>query len=329
MTDQIIQLSEPAATRDGFGAGLVEAAKQNPLIYGLCADLTESMRLNQFEQLFPERFVQLGVAEQNLIGVAAGLALAGKIPFAASFAVFSPGRSWDQIRVSIAYSNLNVKIVGGHTGLTTGPDGATHQALEDIACMRVLPNMTVVVPCDARQAYLATLALASHVGPSYLRLSRPVNPSISDDVPFTIGTAQLLKQGADATVIACGETVNQAIKASIQLATDNISLRVINMHTIKPIDKQAIILAANETGVIITAEDHQLMGGLGSAVTEVIAQELNKLISPKLLFEMVGVHDTFGESGSAMELMKKYQLDASAIVKITKKMLKKKGLMGL
>ena len=204
-------MSEQAATRDGFGQGMQDVAKHNTKVYAVCADLTESMRLSNFEQQYPDRFVQVGVAEQSLVGVSAGLALAGKIPFAASFAVFSPGRSWDQIRVSVAYSNLNVKIVGGHAGLSTGPDGATHQALEDIAMMRCLPNMKVVVPCDAAQAEAAVLALAEDIGPAYLRLSRPKLPVLITDVHFEIGKAQELKKGEDLTIIACGDSVHDAL----------------------------------------------------------------------------------------------------------------------
>lgn len=304
-----------AATRDGFGAGLLKAAKKNPNVYGLCADLTESMRMNQFKDEFPDQYAQVGVAEQNLIGVAAGLALAGKIPFAASFAVFSPGRSWDQIRVSVAYSNLNVKIVGGHTGLVTGPDGATHQALEDIACMRVLPNMKVIVPCDALQAEKAVLDLVEDVGPSYLRLSRPKLPVITTDMDFKIGKAQEIKKGGDLTIIACGDSIHDSLEAAQMLSEDGIIAQVINMHTIKHLDAKAIIDAANTTGRILMVEDHQKFGGLGSAVAELICQEINKEINPEIKFDMVAVDDTFGESGSGDDLKKKYKIDSSAIAK--------------
>ncbi len=307
--------SQPAATRDGFGQGLIEVAQKNQQVVGLCADLTGSMRMREFEKQFPKRFVQVGVAEQNLIGVAAGLALGNKIPFAASFAVFSPGRSWDQIRVSVAYSQLNVKVVGGHGGLATGPDGATHQALEDIAMMRALPHMKVVVPCDAEQARQAVHALAADIGPTYLRLSRPKLPVITRSNNFTIGKAQVLKQGVDATIIACGNMVQEALEAANQLADQGLSVRVINMHTIKPLDKQAIITAANETGVIVTAEDHQIYGGLGSAVAEVLAQEQAKGIQQSVKFKIIGVKDEFGESGKAAELLEKYGLTVQIIKK--------------
>ncbi len=307
------KITQKAATRDGFGIGLVEAAKENEKIVGLCADLTGSMRMTEFENQFPERFVQVGVAEQNLIGTAAGLALGGKIPFAGSYAVFSPGRSFDQIRVSVAYSNLNVKVVGGYAGVVTGADGATHQALEDIAMMRALPNMKVVVPCDAEQARQTVHALAEDVGPAYLRLNRPKLPIIIRNGNFKIGQAQLLKQGIDAAIIACGEMVHEALQASNALLEKNISARVINMHTIKPLDKKAIIKAANETGVIVTAEDHQIYGGLGSAVAEVLAKEQGRGIKNRVKFEMVAVQDTFGESGGPKELMDKYEINADHI----------------
>ena len=243
---------ETAATRDGFGVGIVQAAQKNDQVYALCADLTESMRLDKFEQLFLQRFVQVGVAEQNMIGVAAGLALAGKIPFAASFAVFSPGRSLDQIRTSVAYSNLNVKIVGGHAGLSTGPDGATHQALEDIALMRTLPNMTVICPCDAQQAREATVALAKHQGPAYLRLSRPKYPILKHQKPFQIGQAEILQDGDNLTIISCGDAIHSCLEAVKELNKRNISTQLINLHTIKPIDKNRIIQAANKTKHVIT-----------------------------------------------------------------------------
>lgn len=311
MTDN--KMTQAAATRDGFGQGLVQAAAANENIVGVCADLTGSMRMSEFEDKYPDRFIQVGVAEQNLIGTAAGLALGGKIPFAASFAAFSPGRSFDQIRVSVAYSNLNVKIVGGHTGLVTGPDGATHQALEDIAMMRSLPNMKVIEPCDAEQARQAVLALVEDEGPAYLRLSRPKLPIITRNGSFSIGRAQLLKQGVDAAIIACGHMVHEALAAANLLLKKDVSVRVINMHTIKPLDKKMIIKAANETGVIITAEDHQIHGGLGSAVAEVLAQEQGRGIENAPRFKMIAVQDTFGESGSPEKLLKKYGLDAAAI----------------
>jgi len=297
-----------SSTRDGFGLGLVAAAEKNSQVVGLCADLTESIRMNAFAQKFPERFIQVGVAEQNLVGVAAGLALGGKIPFAGSYAVFSPGRSWDQLRVSVCYSNLNVKIVGGHAGLSVGPDGATHQALEDIAITRVLPNLTVVVPCDKEEARRATLALAEQVGPCYLRLGRDkVSEITTAATPFMLGKANTLRSGSDATIIACGLMVQEALKAADQLAQEGVRVRVINMHTIKPLDVETVIAAAKETKYIVTAEEHQIAGGLGSAVAEVVAEH-----SPVPVIR-VGVQDSFGESGTTSELLTKYGLTSAHI----------------
>lgn len=317
-TNQPSQLfNQPTATRDGFGQGLLAAARRNQQIFGLCADLTGSMRLTEFEQEFPDRFVQVGVAEQNLIGVAAGLALAGKIPFAASFAVFSPGRSWDQIRVSVAYAKLNVKVIGGHAGLITGADGASHQALEDIAIMRSLPNFKVIEPADAAQAYQAVQTLANDHGPAYLRLTRPKLPIITDpQKKFTIGQAQILNPGTDAAIIACGAMTHQALQAAqILQQKHNLQARVINMATIKPIDRRTILAAAEQTSAIVTVEDHQIYGGLGSAVAEVLSQELGAVIDKSFKFKIMGIKDQFGESGSPDDLQKKYGLTAQDIVK--------------
>lgn len=298
------------ATRDGFGQGLVEVAQANDQIVGLCADLTESTRMDDFAQAFPERFIQVGVAEQNLAGLAAGFALAGKIPFAASYACFHPANSWGVIRTSIAYSNLNVKIIGGHGGLVTGPDGATHQALEDIALMRVLPNFTVVVPCDAEEARKATHAIAAHTGPVYLRTNKFDQDAITtSDTPFILGKALTLHEGTDITLISCGSVVGQVLEAAHELQNRNISVRVLNMHTIKPLDTEAILKALEETTAIITVEDHQAIGGLGSAVAEVLAQA-----KTHVPFKIMGVADSFGESGTAAELLKKYGLTASHIL---------------
>lgn len=301
------------STRDGFGQGLLEAAQKNSQVVGLCADLTESTRMDGFAKAFPERFVQVGVAEQNLAGLAAGLALGGKVPFAASYACFHPANSWGVIRTSICYSNLNVKIVGGHAGLVTGPDGATHQSLEDIATMRVLPNMTVVVPCDAEEARKATIALAQHVGPAYLRTSKyDIDAITFSKTPFEIGKASTLRNGTDLTIIACGDMVSVALAAASKLDQHGTSARVINMHTIKPIDTEAILEAAHQTKAIITLEDHQVIGGLGSAVAEVLAQHA---VTTKL--KIMGVQDTFGESGPAEQLLEKYGLTPTAVVDAT------------
>lgn len=312
-----------SATRDGFGQGLLEAAEANPQIVGLCADLTASMRMTDFEKEFPARFIQVGVAEQNLIGTAAGLALGGKIPFAASFAAFSPGRTFDQIRVSVAYSNLNVKIVGGHAGLATGPDGASHQMLEDIAMMRALPNMAVIQPCDAQQARQAVHALAAHPGPAYLRLSRPKVKTITkESSDFQIGKAQTLKQGVDITIITSGITTQLAWEAVNQLSKNGLSARLLNMHTIKPLDTQKMIDAANETKGIITIEDHQVSGGLGTAVAEAlqaafVAKQIKKMVPLKI----IGVEDSFGESGEWQELYEKYGLTTNRVVEAARELL--------
>lgn len=297
------------ALRDGFGEGILIAAKENEQVVALCADLTESNRLDEFRKTYPNRFVEIGIAEQNLIGVAAGMAHAGKIPFAASFAVFSPGRSWDQIRVSVCYSGANVKVVGGHAGITVGQDGATHQALEDIAITRVLPRMTVLVPADAIEMRKATIAAAKLKGPVYLRSGREKFPQVTtESSPFTIGKANTLKDGKDVTIIACGIMVREALLAAEELMRRRIDAAVVNMHTIKPIDETVIAYAAEHTGAIVTAEEHQITGGLGAAVAEVVATRCPVPV------ERVGVHDTFGESGTAPELMDKYGLRAKNII---------------
>lgn len=311
------------ATRDGFGVAMLELGEMNSKVVALSADLTESMRLDVFKKTFPDRFVDVGVAEQNMVGVAAGLAMTGKIPFAASFAVFSPARSWEQIRVSVCYSNLNVKIVGGHTGVSVGADGATHQALEDIALMRVLPNMTVVVPCDYHQAVAATKALAAHTGPCYLRLGRAASPySTTALTPFTIGKAQILAGGessaenpAQLTLIATGSMVAPALEAHTQLAQQGIKTTVINMHTIKPLDTQVLDEAAKNSKTIITIEEHQQAGGLGSAVAEYLSQTHPTKI------KMIAMQDSFGESGTEQELLKKYGFTATHIVNAAQEVL--------
>ncbi len=289
--------------RDGFGQGLVEAAQQDPQIVALCADLAESIRMQPFVELFPERFWQVGVAEQNLVGIAAGLAIAGKIPFAGSYAAFSPGRSWDQIRVAVCYSNLNVKIIGGHAGLSVGPDGAVTQALEDISLMRVLPNMLVVVPADQEQARLTTLAIARHQGPCYLRLCRGSSPNLPPaPTEFQLGKAQVLRTGKDISLIACGTMVAVALTTADQLAKIGITATVINMHTIKPLDTVVLEHAARETGTIVTFEDHQVAGGLGSAVSEYLTEHF-----PVPIIK-IGATDTFGESGEPETVLAKYGL---------------------
>lgn len=307
------------ALRDGFGEGILIAARADPNVVALSADLTESNRLNLFEKEFPDRFVSVGVAEQNLIGVAAGMAHAGKIAFAASFAVFSPGRSWDQLRVSGCYSNNNIKLYGGHAGLTVGEDGATHQALEDIAITRCIPNMTVIVPADSIEMRKATIAAAKHPGAVYLRGGREKLPAATtEETPFTIGKANVLRKGTDVTIIACGILVHEALVAADELAKSRISARVIDLHTIKPIDAAAILDAAHETGAIVTAEEHQIHGGMGSAVAEVVSTR------HPVPIEMVAVRDTFGESGVASSLLDKYGMRAVDIVNAAKRVLDRK-----
>ncbi len=299
---------EVRAIRDGFGDGLLEAAQDNQKVVALSADLTESTRVDAFAEVFPERFFQVGVAEQNMIGIAAGLAHEGYIPFAASYAVFSPGRTLDQIRLSVTYSKNNVKIVGCHAGLSVGPDGATHQALEDIAIMRTLPGMVVVVPCDAEEARKATLSLAAHHGPAYLRLGREKVPTLTTkQTPFEVGKALTLTHGTDVTVIANGPLVFWALKAAHELSK-TISVRVINFHTVKPLDYQTLLAAAKETGAIVTAEDHQVAGGLGSAVAEFVSAHHPVPVIP------VGVKDQYGESGTVDQLMERFGLTSDAIV---------------
>lgn len=302
------------STRDGFGTGLLAAARELPQVVGVCADLEESTKMSVFSAEFPDRYIEVGVAEQNLAGVAAGLALGGKIPFAASYASFHPGNSWGVIRASIAYSNLNVKIVGGHAGLVTGEDGATAQSLEDIALMRVLPHMTVLVPSDAAEAEEATRALAHHVGPAYLRTSKFPVPALSPLGPFQIGTARLMKNGSDITLIACGVMVHQALEVAQRLEEQHFSVRVLNMHTIKPLDEASILKAAHETWGIFTFEDHQVIGGLGSAVSQVLTERYLPQAKRPLHFHSFGAEDTFGQSGKARELLNEYGLSVDRIM---------------
>ncbi len=301
--------------RDGFGKGLLEAGK-NKKVFALSADLTESNRMNWFQEQYPERFVEIGIAEQNMVGTAAGLAHTGMIPFCASFAVFCPGRSWDQIRVSACYSKLDVKIYGGHAGLTVGEDGATHQALEDVAITRVLPNMTVIVPCDAEEMRRATRACVAHKGPVYLRGGRPNIPVISEAHPFRIGKANVIRRGTDVTIVACGLMVGRSLDAAEELAKQGISCEVINCHTIKPFDYETVLKSVRKTGCVVTAEEHQINGGLGSVVAETLAEEY-----PVRLWRL-GVEDTFGESGKWEELLEKYNLTAQGVINAVKKVRK-------
>jgi transketolase len=297
------------ATRTGFGEALLEAGRENPSVVALCADLTGSLNMNLFRDEFPERFIQTGIAEANMISMAAGLATTGKTPVASTFAVFATGRVFDQIRQSVCYSNLNVKICASHAGLTLGEDGATHQILEDIGIMRSLPRMTVVVPCDYSETKRATKAIIEHQGPVYLRFGRPNVPDFTaDEDGFEIGKSIELHPGKDVTVIACGIMVWKALEAARILEKEGVTVRVINMHTIKPIDTLAIVRAANDTGAIVTAEEHQMHTGLGEAVAQVCARNIPVPI------EMVAVEDTFGESGKPDDLLKKYKLTTEDIL---------------
>jgi transketolase len=307
-------------TRSGFGAGLTELGKKNKDVVALCADLTGSLKMNDFKNNHPERFFQIGIAEANMIGIAAGMTIGGKIPFTGTFANFSTSRVYDQIRQSIAYSNKNVKICASHAGLTLGEDGATHQVLEDIGMMKMLPHMTVINTCDYNQTKAATIAIADHIGPVYLRFGRPAVPNFtSEDQNFNVGEAVYLSNGTDVTIIATGHLVWEALEASKILAKSNIKAEVINIHTIKPLDKQAIIKSASKTRCVVTAEEHMLNGGLGDSVSQVLSREF-----PTPL-EMVGVNDTFGESGTPRQLMEKYGLTAKDIVKATNKVLLRKN----
>ena len=306
-------------TRDGYGNGLLELGAANPDVLVLDADLAKSTRSDWFAAKYPERFFDIGISEQDMIGTAAGLALGGKIPFATTYGVFVAGRAWDQIRTTVCYSDLNVKIAGAHGGISAGGDGATHQALEDIALMRVLPNMKVLVPCDAIEARKATVAAGKVFGPCFLRFAREATPVFTEEGDFfEIGIANVLKQGTAATIIAAGPIVYEALQAHEQLAAEGISLRVINMHTIKPLDEAAVLAAARETGAIVTAEEAQLYGGLGGAVAEVLAR---KCPTP---MEMVGIEDSFLECGTPEELAVQYGLTAKDLVNAVKKVLARK-----
>jgi transketolase len=305
---------ELKATREGFGEGLLEAARNNSSVYAVTADVAGSVGLGAFSKQLPNQFVEVGVAEQNLVTVAAGLAAAGKIPFAAAFAAFSPGRNWEQIRTTICYNNLPVKIVGSHVGVGVGEDGATHQMLEDVALMRVLPNVQVIVPCDAAQARKAALALVSSKKPAYLRVFRQKTPLITDSsTEFAIGKAQVLrgfergKKNSDACIISCGPTVCEALAAADRLKKSRISATVLNCHTIKPLDGETIMKYAKGAKLVVVAEDHQAAAGLGGAVAEMLSAALPR----KMLF--IGVNDCFGESGEGGALWKKYKIDAAGI----------------
>lgn len=306
-------------TRSGFGEGLLEIGKKNKDVVALCADLTGSLKMNAFQNEFPERFFQVGIAEANMMGIAAGMTIGGKIPFTGTFANFSTGRVYDQIRQSIAYSNKNVKICASHAGLTLGEDGATHQILEDIGMMKMLPNMTVIVPADFNQTKQATMAIADFEGPVYLRFGRPSVPVfVKPDANFQIGKADVVIEGTDVTIIACGHLVWKSIEAAQELAKHGISAEVINMHTIKPLDEEAVLKSVAKTNCVVTAEEHMINGGLGDSVAQVLARNNP---TPQ---EYVGVNDTFGESGTPDELMTKYGIDTSDVIEAAKRVISRK-----
>ncbi len=312
--------SDQKDTRSGFGEGLYELGKRNPNVVALCADLTGSMKMDAFAAEFPDRFIQVGIAEANMIGIAAGLTIGGKIPFTGTFANFSTGRVYDQIRQSVAYSNKNVKICASHAGLTLGEDGATHQILEDIGLMKMLPNMIVINTCDFNQTKAATIAIADHIGPVYLRFGRPKVPNFTPkDQKFKIGKAIILNEGKDVSIFATGHLVWKAIEAGYILAEKGIDAEIINIHTIKPLDKNAVIQSAIKTKCVVTAEEHQMNGGLGDSIAQLLSRELPTPI------EMVAVNDKFGESGTPEELMIKYELDTINIVEAALKSISRKS----
>lgn len=306
-------------TRSGFGEGLVVAGKESPNVVALCADLSPSVRMDLFQKEFPERFIEVGIAESNMVSIASGMAISGKVPFVGSFAAFSTGRTYDQIRQSVAYSDTNVKIAGSHAGLTLGEDGATHQILEDIGLMKMLPNMTVINPCDFTQAKQATIAAAKHIGPVYIRYGRPKVPVfLTEDTPFEIGKALVLNEGKDVSIFATGHLVWQAILAAQELEKEGIQAEVINIHTIKPLDTEAILKSVRKTGCVVSCEEHEYNGGLGDSIAQLLARNLPTPM------EYIGVDDKFGESGKPMQLMEKYGLDAKNIILAVKKVLTRK-----
>jgi len=311
--------TEKKDTRSGFGAGLLEAGKKNDQVVALCADLIGSLKMDAFIKEFPDRFFQIGIAEANMMGIAAGLTIGGKIPFTGTFANFSTGRVYDQIRQSIAYSDKNVKICASHAGLTLGEDGATHQILEDIGMMKMLPGMVVINPCDYNQTKAATMAIADYHGPVYLRFGRPAVPVFTDpDQKFEIGKAWMVNEGADVSIFATGHMVWKAIEAGEKLAEAGINVEIINIHTIKPLDEEAVLKSVAKTGCVVTAEEHNRIGGLGDSIAQLLAK--NNPVPQ----EYVAVNDSFGESGTPDQLMKKYGLDTEDIIKAVNKVIKRK-----
>ncbi len=321
---------EQKPTRDGYGTGLLQLGDENPNVVALCADLIESTRTEAFAKKYPGRFVEMGVAEQNMASVAAGLAAVGKIPFITSYAMFSPGRNWEQLRTTVCYNGQNVKIIGSHTGVSVGPDGATHQAIEDIAITRPIANMTVIAPCDVHEAHKATVAAAAYDGPVYIRFAREKTPVFTTpDTPFEIGRAEVLHDGSSSqssserlspqvAIIACGPLVYNALVAAHELEVEGVSVRVINNHTIKPIDEKTIVAAARDTGAIVTVEEHQVAGGMGSAVAEVLARQCPVPI------EFIGVQNRFGESGAPNELVEHFGMGVSHIKAAALRAIKRK-----
>jgi transketolase len=310
---------EQVPIRNGFGEGLVLAGKAEKNVVGLCCDLTDSTKMAAFAKEFPERYVEVGVAEQNLAGLAAGMAHSGKIPFCTSYATFSPGRNWDQIRVSICYSGANVKLIGSHAGISVGPDGATHQAMEDIASLRVLPRIIVLVPCDSEEARKATIAAAKMKGPVYIRLAREKTPKFTvEETSFEIGKAQVFREGKDCTIASAGPQVYYALQAANELAKEGIDCEVLNMVSVKPMDEETLVSSVKKTGCVVSAEEHQITGGVGSAVSEVLSRNYP---APQ---EFVGMPDHFGESGEPNELIEKWGMDKKAIAKAVKKVVKRK-----
>ncbi len=315
----MLTVTDKKDTRSGFGAGLLELGKQNPDVVALCADLTGSLKMTDFKNEFPDRFFQVGIAEANMMGLAAGMTIGGKIPFTGTFANFSTGRVYDQIRQSIAYSDKNVKICASHAGLTLGEDGATHQILEDIGMMKMLPNMTVICPCDYNQTKQATLAIAEHHGPVYLRFGRPKMPVfIEPSEKFIIGKAQMINAGKDVSIFATGHLVWKALEAAEILNEKGIDAEIINIHTIKPLDVEAVLDSVSKTKCVVTAEEHQINGGLGESIARVLSQSMPSPI------EFVAVNDQFGESGSPMELMDKYGIGTQNIVSAVEKVITRK-----
>ena len=312
-------MSSRVPMRDGYGKALMELCEKRKDVMVLDADVAKSTRTVWIRDKYPEHFLDMGISEQDMVGTAAGLALSGMVPFASTYCVFLAGRAWDQIRTTVCYNNLNVKLGGAHAGISVGPDGATHQALEDVALMRVLPNMTVIVPCDAEETRKATLAMAERQGPCFVRFGREAVPVVTDEsTPFEIGKARLCREGRDVTVFANGAMVFEAQNAADALAKEGISVRVYDLHTVKPLDEEAVLKAAEETGCVVTAEEHQVNGGMGSAVAECLAKHC------PVPMEFVGMQDSFGESGDPQELMDKYGLNQKTVEEKIRKVLSRK-----